>query len=97
MAVGTCARPPFADDNVPGDLQDLIIAGSGANDGLGHTFSPFRSTSSNAASGGAGAAIGLRFGSDSPGNAGMHNIPQRLVRRWGWLGGQGAAAAVGRG
>ncbi|KAJ5112826.1 Na/H antiporter [Penicillium argentinense] len=37
----------FADDNVPGDLQDLIIAESGANDGLGHTFSPFRSTSSS--------------------------------------------------
>lgn len=50
LAVGACVTPTdpvlssaivkgkYADDNVPGDLQQLIVAESGANDGLGYPF-----------------------------------------------------------
>ncbi|KAI5297325.1 hypothetical protein KEM56_004900 [Ascosphaera pollenicola] len=50
LAVGACVTPTdpvlssaivkgkYADDNVPGDLQQLIVAEAGANDGLGYPF-----------------------------------------------------------
>ncbi|MCJ1225821.1 hypothetical protein MMC12_002470 [Toensbergia leucococca] len=50
LAVGACVTPTdpvlsnsivkgkFADENIPKDLQNLIIAESGANDGLGYPF-----------------------------------------------------------
>ncbi|TLD33568.1 hypothetical protein PspLS_01487 [Pyricularia sp. CBS 133598] len=50
MAIGACVTPTdpvlsgvivkgrFADDNVPQELQRLIVAESGANDGLGYPF-----------------------------------------------------------
>ncbi|OAQ60914.1 Na/H antiporter [Pochonia chlamydosporia 170] len=50
LAVGACVTPTdpvlsavivkgkFADHNIPKDLQDLIVAESGANDGLGYPF-----------------------------------------------------------
>lgn len=89
LAVGACVTPTdpvlsnsivkgrFADKNVPRDLQRVIIAESGANDGLGYPFlflalyllkyvSGGGSGSSNISDavhgGGAGTAIGLWFG-----------------------------------
>lgn len=50
LAIGSCVTPTdpvlsnvivkgkFADNNVPKDLQNIIIAESGANDGLGYPF-----------------------------------------------------------
>ena len=50
LAVGACVTPTdpvlsnsivkgkFADKNIPGELQKIIIAESGANDGLGYPF-----------------------------------------------------------
>lgn len=62
----------FADHNVPKDLQQIIIAESGANDGLGYPFLFFAlylikyvGTGTEGvvlAPGGAGAAMGMWFG-----------------------------------
>ncbi|KAI9932407.1 hypothetical protein MW887_009920 [Aspergillus wentii] len=79
LAVGACVTPTdpvlsavivkgkFADLNIPKDLQNLIIAESGTNDGLGYPFLFFalyliKYVGSGAASGGAGDAMGLWFG-----------------------------------
>lgn len=76
LAVGACVTPTdpilsnvivkgkFADQNIPKDLQDLIIAESGANDGLGYPFLFFalyliKYTGAGATSGGVGDALGL--------------------------------------
>ncbi|KAI5466305.1 Sodium/hydrogen exchanger family-domain-containing protein [Mariannaea sp. PMI_226] len=78
LAVGACVTPTdpvlsavivkgkFADQNIPKDLQDLITAESGANDGLGYPFLFFalyliKYVGSGATSGGAGDAMGLWF------------------------------------
>ncbi|KAF4124689.1 NhaP-type Na+/H+ or K+/H+ antiporter, partial [Geosmithia morbida] len=78
LAVGACVTPTdpvlsavivkgkFADHNIPGDLQELIIAESGANDGLGYPFLFFalyliKYVGAGATRGGAGDAIGLWF------------------------------------
>lgn len=34
----TIVKGKWADENVPGDLQQIIVAESGANDGLGYPF-----------------------------------------------------------
>lgn len=81
LAVGSCVTPTdpvlsavivkgkFADHNVPKDLQKIIIAESGANDGLGYPFLFFalyliKYVGAGAApdSGGARAAMGMWFG-----------------------------------
>ncbi|CAK7217020.1 hypothetical protein SBRCBS47491_003020 [Sporothrix bragantina] len=85
LAIGSCATPTdpilsnvivkgrFADQNVPPELQRIIIAESGANDGLGYPFLflalyliqyiGFQGTAEfPVPSGGAGKAIGLWFG-----------------------------------
>ncbi|KAJ5111415.1 hypothetical protein N7532_001950 [Penicillium argentinense] len=79
LAVGACVTPTdpvlsavivkgkFADHNIPKELQNLIIAESGTNDGLGYPFLFFalyliKYVGSGAASGGAGDAMGLWFG-----------------------------------
>lgn len=78
LAVGACVTPTdpvlsavivkgkFADHNIPKELQSLIIAESGANDGLGYPFLFFalyliKYIGSGATSGGAGEAMGLWF------------------------------------
>ncbi|KAH7140528.1 Sodium/hydrogen exchanger family-domain-containing protein [Dactylonectria estremocensis] len=78
LAVGACVTPTdpvlsavivkgkFADHNIPKDLQNLIIAESGANDGLGYPFLFFalyliKYVGSGATSGDAGDAMGLWF------------------------------------
>lgn len=78
LAVGACVTPTdpvlsavivkgkFADRNIPRDLQNLIIAESGTNDGLGYPFLFFalyliKYVGSGATSGGAGDAMGLWF------------------------------------
>lgn len=78
LAVGACVTPTdpvlsavivkgkFADNNIPKDLQNLIVAESGANDGLGYPFLFFalyliKFVGSGATSGGAGDAMGLWF------------------------------------
>ena len=78
LAVGACVTPTdpvlsavivkgkFADKNIPKDLQDLIVAESGANDGLGYPFLFFalyliQFVGSGATSGNAGDAMGLWF------------------------------------
>ncbi|KAH8680185.1 Sodium/hydrogen exchanger family-domain-containing protein [Ilyonectria robusta] len=78
LAIGACVTPTdpvlsavivkgkFADQNIPKDLQDLIVAESGANDGLGYPFLFFalyliKYVGSGATSGGAGDAMGLWF------------------------------------
>ncbi|KAH7123180.1 Sodium/hydrogen exchanger family-domain-containing protein [Dactylonectria macrodidyma] len=78
LAVGACVTPTdpvlsavivkgkFADHNIPKDLQNLIVAESGANDGLGYPFLFFalyliKYVGSGATSGGAGDAMGLWF------------------------------------
>lgn len=78
LAIGACVTPTdpvlsavivkgkFADHNIPKDLQDLIVAESGANDGLGYPFLFFalyliKYVGSAATSGGAGEAMGLWF------------------------------------
>jgi NhaP-type Na+/H+ or K+/H+ antiporter len=78
LAVGACVTPTdpvlsavivkgqFADENIPTDLQDLIIAESGANDGLGYPFLfialyLIKYVGSGASHGGAGDAVGLWF------------------------------------
>ncbi|KAJ5552810.1 hypothetical protein N7494_002188 [Penicillium frequentans] len=78
LAVGACVTPTdpvlsavivkgkFADNNIPKDLQHLIIAESGTNDGLGYPFLFFalyliKYVGSLATSGGTGDAMGLWF------------------------------------
>ncbi|KAI1083896.1 Sodium/hydrogen exchanger family-domain-containing protein [Whalleya microplaca] len=81
LAIGACVTPTdpilsnvivkgkFADHNVPKDLQKIIIAESGANDGLGYPFLflalyliKYIGDGGVAESGGAGLAMGLWFG-----------------------------------
>ncbi|KAH6656732.1 Sodium/hydrogen exchanger family-domain-containing protein [Truncatella angustata] len=81
LAIGACVTPTdpvlsnvivkgkFADHNVPKELQKIIIAESGANDGLGYPFLFFAlylikytGDGGQAESGGAGLAMGLWFG-----------------------------------
>lgn len=79
LAVGACVTPTdpvlsavivkgkFADHNIPKELQNLIVAESGANDGLGYPFLFFalyliKFVGSGATDGGAGDAMGLWFG-----------------------------------
>ncbi|KAK8077511.1 sodium/hydrogen exchanger family protein [Apiospora saccharicola] len=83
LAVAACVTPTdpvlsnvivkgrFADNNVPKELQKIIIAESGANDGLGYPFLFFAlyliqyvgdGSGSHAASGGAREAMGQWFG-----------------------------------
>ncbi|ROW03927.1 hypothetical protein VSDG_01028 [Cytospora chrysosperma] len=81
LAIGSCVTPTdpilsnvivkgkFADHNVPKDLQRIIIAESGANDGLGYPFLflalyliKYVGDGGASESGGAGMAIGLWFG-----------------------------------
>lgn len=82
LAVGACVTPTdpvlsavivkgkFADHNIPKDLQDLIIAESGTNDGLGYPFLFFalyliKYVGADAPVGGpsgGGEAMGLWFG-----------------------------------
>lgn len=81
LAIGACVTPTdpvlsnvivkgkFADHNVPKDLQQIIIAESGANDGLGYPFLflalyliKYVGDGGVAESGGAGMAMGLWFG-----------------------------------
>lgn len=78
LAIGACVTPTdpvlsavivkgkFADHNIPKDLQNLIVAESGTNDGLGYPFLFFalyliKFVGSGATSGGAGDAMGLWF------------------------------------
>ncbi|KAL7926545.1 Sodium/hydrogen exchanger family domain-containing protein [Trichoderma austrokoningii] len=78
LAVGACVTPTdpvlsavivkgkFADNNIPKELQNLIVAESGANDGLGYPFLFFalyliKYVGAGATSGGAGDAMGLWF------------------------------------
>ncbi|PTB39978.1 hypothetical protein M441DRAFT_47866 [Trichoderma asperellum CBS 433.97] len=78
LAVGACVTPTdpvlsavivkgkFADNNIPKELQNLIVAESGANDGLGYPFLFFslyliKFVGSGATFGGAGEAMGLWF------------------------------------
>ncbi|AEO71677.1 uncharacterized protein THITE_2071706 [Thermothielavioides terrestris NRRL 8126] len=81
LAIGSCVTPTdpvlsavivkgkFADHNVPKELQQIIIAESGANDGLGYPFLflalyliKYIGDGGVAESGGARVAIGLWFG-----------------------------------
>ena len=81
LAIGACVTPTdpvlsnvivkgrFADHNVPKDLQKIIIAESGANDGLGYPFLFFAlylikytGDGGRAEAGGAATAMGLWFG-----------------------------------
>ncbi|KAK1750006.1 Sodium/hydrogen exchanger family-domain-containing protein [Echria macrotheca] len=79
LAVGACVTPTdpvlsnvivkgrFADHNVPRELQQIIIAESGANDGLGYPFLFFalyliQYLGDPAEQGGARAAMGMWFG-----------------------------------
>lgn len=81
LAVGACVTPTdpvlsnsivkgkFADKNVPKDLQKIIIAESGANDGLGYPFLflalyliKYTGDGGAGQSGGAAKAIGYWFG-----------------------------------
>ncbi|KAI1179681.1 Sodium/hydrogen exchanger family-domain-containing protein [Nemania sp. FL0916] len=81
LAIGACVTPTdpvlsnvivkgkFADHNIPKDLQKIIIAESGANDGLGYPFLflalyliKYIGDGGVSESGGGGLAIGLWFG-----------------------------------
>ncbi|KAK4226459.1 Sodium/hydrogen exchanger family-domain-containing protein [Podospora fimiseda] len=81
LVVGSCVTPTdpvlsnvivkgkFADHNVPRELQQIIIAESGANDGLGYPFLffalyliEFVGSGADLADGGARKAMGLWFG-----------------------------------
>ncbi|TRX96534.1 hypothetical protein FHL15_002806 [Xylaria flabelliformis] len=81
LAIGACVTPTdpvlsnvivkgkFADNNVPKNLQKIIIAESGANDGLGYPFLflalwliKYVGDGGHMFSGGGGLAIGLWFG-----------------------------------
>lgn len=79
LAIGACVTPTdpvlsavivkgkFADHNIPKDLQNLIVAESGTNDGLGYPFLFFalyliKYVGEGATTGGAADAMGLWFG-----------------------------------
>lgn len=79
LAIGACVTPTdpvlsnsivkgkFADQNVPKDLQKIIVAESGANDGLGYPFLFFalyliKYTGGGDAEGGARLAMSMWFG-----------------------------------
>lgn len=81
LAVGACVTPTdpvlsnsivkgkFADKNIPRDLQKIIVAESGANDGLGYPFLflplyliKYLGDGGQGTSGGARTAVGLWFG-----------------------------------
>lgn len=81
LAIGSCVTPTdpvlsavivkgkFADHNVPKELQKIIIAESGANDGLGYPFLffalyliQFIGSGASPGDGGARVAMGLWFG-----------------------------------
>lgn len=81
LAIGSCVTPTdpilsnvivkgkFADHNVPKELQQIIVAESGANDGLGYPFLflalyliKYIGDGGVAEKGGGGLAIGLWFG-----------------------------------
>ncbi len=81
LSLGACVTPTdpvlsnsivkgkFADKNIPGPLQKIIIAESGANDGLGYPFLflglyllKFTAHGGAGTTGGAGKAMGLWFG-----------------------------------
>lgn len=81
LAIGACVTPTdpvlsnsivkgkFADRNVPKDLQNIIIAESGANDGLGYPFLflplyliKYMGMEGTSQSGGASKALGCWFG-----------------------------------
>ncbi|KAK0704969.1 Sodium/hydrogen exchanger family-domain-containing protein [Lasiosphaeris hirsuta] len=79
LAIASCVTPTdpvlsnvivkgkFADHNVPKELQRIIIAESGANDGLGYPFLFFalyliKYTGAHGEPGGAATAMGLWFG-----------------------------------
>ena len=81
LAIGACVTPTdpvlsntivkgkFADQNIPRDLQKIIVAESGANDGLGYPFLFFAlylikytGQNGNGQSGGAAKAMGYWFG-----------------------------------
>ncbi|KAL1850452.1 hypothetical protein Daus18300_012930 [Diaporthe australafricana] len=81
LAIGSCITPTdpilsnvivkgkFADRNVPKDLQNIIIAESGANDGLGYPFLflalyliKYTGNGAESAPGGASTAMGMWFG-----------------------------------
>lgn len=81
LAIASCVTPTdpilsnvivkgkFADHNVPKDLQQIIIAESGANDGLGYPFLflalyliKYIGDGGVAESGGASMAMGMWFG-----------------------------------
>ncbi|KAG5927319.1 hypothetical protein E4U53_002885 [Claviceps sorghi] len=78
LAIGACVTPTdpvlsavivkgkFADHNIPRDLQHLVVAESGVNDGLGYPFLFFalyliKYVGRDATEGGAGDAMGLWF------------------------------------
>lgn len=65
----TIVKGKFADENLPKDLQNLIIAESGSNDGLGYPFLflalyliKYTESGGAGTTGGAGKAIGYWFG-----------------------------------
>lgn len=81
LAVGACVTPTdpvlsnsivkgkFADKNIPKELQKIIVAESGANDGLGYPFLflplyliKYVGMGGAGQTGGAGKAVGLWFG-----------------------------------
>lgn len=79
MAIAACVTPTdpvlsntivkgqFADKNIPKDLQRIIVAESGANDGLGYPFLflplfLIKYVSNGGEPGGVGSAMGLWFG-----------------------------------
>lgn len=72
MLSNVIVKGKFADHNVPKDLQQIIIAESGANDGLGYPFLflalyliKYVGTGTEGvvlSPGGAGAAMGMWFG-----------------------------------
>ena len=81
LAIGACVTPTdpvlsnsivkgkFADKNIPKDLQKIIIAESGANDGLGYPFLflplyliKYTGLGGGGQQGGAGKAVGLWVG-----------------------------------
>ncbi|KAJ0125091.1 na(+) h(+) antiporter [Diaporthe amygdali] len=81
LVIGSCVTPTdpvlsnvivkgkFADRNVPKELQDIITAESGANDGLGYPFLflalyiiKYTGNGAGSAPGGAGMAMGMWFG-----------------------------------
>ncbi len=102
LAIGACVTPTdpvlsntivkgkFADNNVPKELQKIVIAESGANDGLGYLFLflalyliKYIGEGGHGQTGGAAKAVGYWFGRDlgihDPANCGTWRL-YRLVR-----------------